>query len=459
MKVKQNKIDDTTVRLEVVATADEVNNALNAAKIAFAQSMGMKPPTQGADIDEEAEKQMGIKNLDSIVEASAIDALVPLAIDKKNIIPSFPPHATPKSAFKRNTEFKFDVDVSLKPEYELSSYDPVKITVAPFTMDESVVDAQLNQMAEQYTTYITEVDVPADREVSKGDHIKIALEAKENGESLKGLSTDGRTYTVAEGFMPDGFDENILGMKVGETREFTFEGPDFDENFNERTQVVDAKVTVLEFQKEAKPEMNDEWVKNNMPMYKDLSEMRKDLSRGFEQQARMQYDAYVKQVAAQELATRFQGKIADEVYEAMREQLLNSIRMDLQQQGMTWEQFVEQNGGEQNFGMMLMLQIRQMLVQGFALDALFRHEHLSITDEDIEEACRSMNPQINPKALRKQLETAGRGFALRESAERLKANKYLVDHADITVLDPAEAEAAMNENEAASNDAAAGEDA
>ena len=206
---------------------------------------------------------------------------------------------------------------------------------------------------------------------------------------------------------------------------------------NERTQVVDAKVTILGFQKEEAPVIDDEWIKKNMPMYKGLDDLKKDMSRGLEQQARMEYDAYVRQMAAQELATRFEGKIADEVYEAMRDQMVSNIRMELQQQGMSWDQFVEQNGGEQQFGMMLMLQVRQMLTQGFALDAYFRHKGMSINEEDLVEACRAMNPQMNPKQMIKQAEASGHMFALRESAERLKANNDLVAQAEIEVVDPA----------------------
>ncbi len=437
MKVKQIKKDGDKVILEAVATPQETAQAMHSAKGAFAQAMGRKPPAQGQSIDQAAEEQMGIKNLDSIVEASAMNALAPMAVDKKNIIPAYPPQAQAKSPFKPNAEFRFEVEVDLKPAYELTSYDPVSIKVPPFQMDESLVDQQLKEMSERYTAYVDDADAPADRTVQKGDHIKIAMEAREGDKELKGLSTKGRTYTAGQGYMPEGFESAILGMKVGETKEFSFEGPDFDEDMNERTQTVDAKVTILSFEKEESPVIDDEWVHKNMPMYKGIDDLRDDLGRGIERQARMEYDAYVRQAAAAELATRFDGKIADEVYEHMRDQMVANIRMDLQQQGMSWDQFVEQNGGEQQFGMMLMLQVRQMLTQGFALDAYFRHMGASVGEEDLVEACRAMNPQVNPKQMIKQAEASGHMFALRESAERLKANKELVEKAQIEIIDPA----------------------
>ena len=200
-----------------------------------------------------------------------------------------------------------------------------------------------------------------------------------------------------------------------------------------------------EIQKPTLPEIDDEWVAANMPMYKSAADLRADIQRNVERGAREQYENYKRQLAVTELARRFEGKIADEVYEAMRANLMENMRMELQQSGQSWEDFVAQNGGEQQFGMMLMLQTREMLVQGFALDSVFRHEKLTLTDEDIEAACRAMNPQANPKQLRQQFEQSGRGFALRESAERLKANNWVLEHAVITEFDPTEQAAPVEE--------------
>ena len=431
MKVSMKKLDGNQVRLECVATPEEVNNALHAGQLGFAQSMGLRPE-QGKTIAQVAEEKMGIKNLDSIVEAGAIQGLVPFALDKKNIIPSFPPQPEPKSALKRDREFAFDVTVALKPDYELKSYDPVEITVPKFAVNEEAVDQQLKDMAERYTVYVAADAKP----VEKGDSCLIAMTCTKDGEEVAGLTTDGRTYTAGEGYMPDGFDSQILGMQPGETKTFTFEGPGLDEDFNEITEVIDCTVTVKEIQKATVPEIDDEWVSTNMPMYKSAADLRADVQRNVERSAREQYEAYKRNLAVSELARRFEGKIADEVYEAMRSNLMENMRMELQQTGQSWEDFVAQNGGEQQFGMMLMLQTREMLVQGFALDSVFRHEKLSLTDEDIEAACCAMNPQANPKQLRQQFEQSGRGFALRESAERLKANNWVLEHAIITEVDP-----------------------
>lgn len=436
MKVTQKKLGDGKLQLEAVATPAEVDRALRAAQVGFAQQMGLRPQ-KDKTIEQIAEESMGIKDLDSVVESSAVEYLAPFALDKKNIIPAFPPTPMPSSSLKRGKEFSFRLYVTPKPDYELSSYDPVEITVPSMKVDMSEVDRRLAEMAERYASYVTDDPHP----IAKGDSCQLELKCSRDGEPIPGLTADARTYTAGIGLMPDGFDENIVGMNVGETKSFTFEGPGLDDDGNEVTEVIDCVVTVKEAQKKVVPEVDDEWVKTYMPMYKSVEDLRRSMEADLTKYQRQQYDEHVRQAAVAELSNRFQGRIDDAVYESMQKNLIQGLRFQLQQQGMSYEEYVEQSGGQQQFGMMMMMQTRSMLVQGYALDAVFRHEGLVLSDEDLDDVCRSMNPQ-NPRGVREEMEKSGHGFALRESAERMKANKWIVEHAKINYLEDETAESA-----------------
>ena len=434
MRVTESKPVNGIVKLECEATAIEVNNALTEAAEAFAMSMGLRP-VPNKTVEEAIKEQLGVADVDKIIEPSAIEVLVPRALDRRNLMPAFPPKAVPTSPFERGKKFTFTLDVMVKPTYELTSYDPVEVTVDPFTFDESVIDQQIQSIAERSSTYVAVDPKP----LENGDACEVALKVYDDGEELKGMTTKGRTYVLGAGMMPEGFDEGIIGMEPGQTKEFTFEAPLFDETGEQHMKEMKCEVTVKEIQKEVPAVIDDEWVKVYMPPFQTVEEMRTNLRRMAEGQQREGYDNYVQSMVVAQLSKRFEGRIADEIYEATRNQLMQNMRMELQQAGMTWEQFMAQNGGEQQFGMMMMLQTREVLVQGFCLDAVYRHEKLKLTDEDLDAACRNMNPQMNPKMIREQLEAGGRGFALRETAERLKAMKYVTEHAKITVREPADA--------------------
>lgn len=435
MKVKQVKKDGDVVVLDAVASVQDVARVLQFAQEGFANAMGLMPE-QGKTVAQVAEEKMGVKNLDQIVAKEATMALVPMALDKRNIIPAFMPTLDAGDALERGKEYRFKLTVTLRPAYEMTSYEPVTVEAVPFSVDESAVQAELDSMAQQYTAYVADEDADAAHEVAPGDFVKVAITATgEDGKPFRGLSTEGRTYAVGAGHMSEGFDAQIQGMKVGEKKSFSFDGPSFDDDYNETTERVEATVEVLELLVEQKPLIDDEWVSRTMPWFKTADELKTSIRKSIEVSQREGYDAYIRQAVAAEWAKRFQGKIADEVYESMMVQLRENIRADLQQQGADWEQFVEQSGGESNVSMMLMMQAREVLTQGYALDAIFRHFGLTATDADYDQVCRAMNPQADPRQLREQIELRGQGFALRESAERYKANIYAVEHANIQYVE------------------------
>lgn len=429
MKVTEKKLDDNIVLLEAVASPAEVDAAFDMAALAFAQQMNLNL-TGGIPAAQAAETQLGIKDLDMVINVQVPDFLAPYALDKKNIIPAYPPKAKSQTPAVRGKEFPFTAEVAIKPEYELTSYDPISITVQPFVINQDEVEQQLANLSERYADYVDSDPHP----VGPGDHAFLEIKASLNGKEMPGLTTPGRTYAAGEGLMPPGFDENVIGMDVGETKTFTFEGPSVDDDYNEIVEVVECTVKVLSIQEKVLPTIDDAWVKKNMPMYANFDALRKELEDGLKEKYENDYENYKRNIAASELAKRFQGRIADEVYEATKETMLLNIQTDVAQAGMRFEDFIEQNGGEQQFNMMLMMQIRETLIQGYSLDALYRHEKMSLTRDDMIEATKTINPQ-QPEAVLNQMEKTGRGFAIRELAERMKANKFLLDNATVTVAE------------------------
>ncbi len=446
MKVTEKKLDGGLILLEAVASTAEVGHALTMAQYGFAQQMGLQP-APGKSVAQLAEEQLGIKDLDALVQQQAVEFLVPFAIDKRNIMPAYPPKPQAAAPLKRGQTFSFELRVAPKPDYELTSYDPVTITVPPFKLNDAEVDAQIEQLADSYATF--EADEP--HPVRAGDSFLLALEAFQNGERMENLSTEGRTYVTGMGLMPPSFEEQLIGMGVGEPKTFSFQMPGADDD-------IECTVTVKEMQKKVVPAIDDAWVAKNVPMYRDAAALRSSIEERMAADLRGQYENLKLTTAAAELAKRFKGRIDDAVYEATQQSIVGNLRAQLAQQGVPFEQFVQSQGGEQQFGMMMMLQTRATLVQGYALDALFRHEKMTLDDADLDAPAKAMNPQ-NPAAARRELEESGRGFALRELAQRMKANRWLLDHAEVIVKDPEDPAATRAEEEKRSEGADAAEKA
>ncbi|MBP5314120.1 MAG: trigger factor, partial [Eggerthellaceae bacterium] len=371
----------------------------------------------------------GIKDLDSLVAPQAVDCLIVTAIDKKGIIPAFTPKRPSETFPRRGREYIFAFNLKPKPQFELSSYDPVELVLQKYEIPQEALDRRMEEVAIQYAKY--EEDAP--HTVHAGDYVEIAIVAKLDGVVQDGLSTEGRTYLVGSKALPEAIDDALQGMNPGDTRDLPVEVGDYDKEGNDITVTYDVTLTVKCIQRQIIPAINEAFIKENLPaLTGGMAEFEGMVRQTLQGEVRKEYDAYALQEAATAIGARFEGVIPDDLYESMRDNVLTTLKNTLANNNVKFEDFVNQNGGEQQFNMFLMVQARQMLVEGFALDAVYRHEKLTIDEDDINEACLQLAPNVDPKETRQIMESSGEGFILRETAERLKANKYVLQTAKKT---------------------------
>ncbi len=201
---------------------------------------------QGQTPAQAAEEKLGIKDLDMVSQQMAIDYLVPFAVDKRNLCPAFPPNAHHRPGHQARPGLR--VQGAGAPEARLRA---------------NQLRARVHHRAAEFRRCAGR---PAGRQHSlKLRHLrevrcqpahasgaaKIALEVSQGGKRLDNLSTDGRTYILGMGLMPDGFEKNLIGMTEGDTKEFTFDMPGAPEG----EAPLDCKVTVLECQEKHVPEV------------------------------------------------------------------------------------------------------------------------------------------------------------------------------------------------------------
>ena len=429
MKVQKGERRGDVVVLRATATAGEVESAFNRAEETFSEQMNLKPE-DGKTIAEAAFEQLSIANLETVVAPQVLEALVPFAVQQTSIMPAFPPRPIAASTPMRGKAFSFDIELTPKRNYELSSYEPVEFTIEPYREDSEEVERQLERMVAGSAQY----RALNPRPVEKDDICLLRVEATINGSISRGLTTEGRPYHMGKGNLPEEFDRNILGMEVGQSKSFEFSGPSIDEKGEPTVDTVSCTVTVLEIQELVQEELSDEWVARYLPMYKDLADLRSSVSRAVNHRNLVEYENYKRTLAAAELSKRFVGTIPDEVYEATYDSSLRKLKSQLSARGIAFDDYVLQQGGKQQFKMLFMVQVRQTIMQGYALDALYRHLGLKYSNEDIRGVCESVNPQ-NPFSVKERMERSGNGYALEEAAQRFCASNWLVDHSTVIQRD------------------------
>jgi trigger factor len=435
MKVKRSETPDGKIELKIVASPSKVQEAIRFVDFQLAMQNGIGPQDPES-LSSAVKEKVGEAYYNSFIDFQVMNFLAPFAVTQEKLaIMGTPRVTTTGVTVVPGRELSFTVEVIPKPSYEIEDFSPVKIKVPQVKVSEAEIDQQLVTLAESRVAFEKDDDHP----VADGNDVLFSIKTvDEKGEEIKQLTAERRAYTVGQGFLPKEFDEQLIGMEIGQTKTFEVRSKDFtrsDLGDPDKMEAFTFTVTILELQKRVIPAITDAWVAKNIPGVSTVPELREEIRKQGLAHREQELSSMRSFIAASEFAKRFKGSIPDELYELARDGILQNLQQNVKTQGKTMQQFIEEEaGGEQQFSMQLMLQTREVLTQGFSLDALARHLELEITDEDIAETFRLMAPGHENDA-RMEFELTGRMYQIHEGALRNKANKWLLENAEIELVD------------------------
>ncbi|WP_102192663.1 trigger factor [Microbacterium aurantiacum] len=106
-----------------------------------------------------------------------------------------------------------DIEVDVRPDIELPSYDGITVTVDAVETDESALDEELDRLRARFGTLI-----PVDRPAAKGDFVELDLVAAIDGAEID--RAEGVSYEVGSGELLEGIDDAIESLTAGEDTTF-----------------------------------------------------------------------------------------------------------------------------------------------------------------------------------------------------------------------------------------------
>ncbi len=373
------------------------------------------------DAMEKISNQIGSGGLNKMVADYLAAKAAPTVINKLNMHIMFNPQAALEdmSDVTQPGECKINIDMVLKPIMHLSDYGPLTVHLPKANITEEEVQEAVDNMLGEHSTYEDAGDGPLQRR----EFARLDLDVSHGGKPVDNLCGKGFSLQADDAFMPPEMVKAILGMKPGDTREFDFRFSDED------IEPYHAKATLQGRQVRKIPELNDDFVKENFgDKFQTAAQLRDQVRQELTDQVNQQIQAQKEQFVDAELAKRLDTKIVNLYYERARENMMETLKQQLNAQGITLEQFMQQQQlSEQQFNMALMMQVGQALHQGFALDALFDHLDEEPTEEEMDTSLRQMAGNNIEKA-RQDLDEHHTWFVVRDAAERLHAHNYAVHH-------------------------------
>ncbi|MFT4281297.1 trigger factor [Microbacterium sp.] len=110
-------------------------------------------------------------------------------------------------------DLKVEVEVDVRPEFELPSFDDITVEVDAVETDDAAVEAELDRLRGRFGTLVT-----VDRPASKGDFVELDLVATIDGTEID--RAQGVSYEVGSGELLEGIDEAVESLTAGEETTF-----------------------------------------------------------------------------------------------------------------------------------------------------------------------------------------------------------------------------------------------
>nr|WP_294660928.1 FKBP-type peptidyl-prolyl cis-trans isomerase [uncultured Blautia sp.] len=326
-----------------------------------------------------------------------------------------------------------------------SKKDEVRIVSVKDVSDYVTIGDYKGFTLDRYTQAVTDDDVTAeidyelqdkgtevtDGTVENGDTVTINYTGTVDGKEFDGGSEQDYDLVVGEGSMGiDGFEEGLIGMKKGETKELDLTLPEgYSEDDSLSGKEVVFKVTLQKFTRAS--ELTDDWVAANTD-YKTVDEYKKSVRENLEKQANMTADnelyatAWAEVIDSSEIKKYPEEdvKTAEESYRALNEQTAKDNGMELSDLLEAWNLTEEEFDEEcRNYAESKVEQ--NLIVQGI-MDA----EGLSLNDKETEELKNNLILDYGVENVDELVELYGED-EVNESLALLRVEKFIVEQSTV----------------------------
>lgn len=334
--------NDTTVKINIALDKSELSEAREVALVRLSKDVKAPGFRKGS-----VPIAVALKHLDPIkLNEEVINAAISKSVSKAFLDNKLQALDTPQVEVVKYVPeelLEFNAEVEIIPKIKLGNYKSLKSKLESSKVNkdevENVIDRMLHGMSEKQSV---------DREVRQGDEVVIDFVGKKNGVAFEGgTSNDYPLVIGSKSFIP-GFEEGILGKKIGDTFDINLKFPDDYHSKDLKGQPVVFTTTVKMVNEHKKPELDDEFATKVGP-FKSVQELKEDIKRELLEQKKRDSIEKFKDDLLSELISVSKVPVPKLLIEDQAKILERDFSSNFVYKGITLEQYLEaQNFKDKN---------------------------------------------------------------------------------------------------------------
>jgi trigger factor len=340
--------------------------------------------------------------------------------------------------------YKYDAAVEITPNIADIDYKGLSLQRTNYKVSGKEIDAQLKLLQKNLARYQT---IAESRPAEIGDYVLIDYEGFKDGRPYPETSrTENFNLKIGDGPILKEFDDQLIGMLPGDSRQIEVRFP--QDHFNKNLAGLDIsfQVTLNEIRKEVLPEVDDELAKQT-GQYDSLDELEKVITENLEQGYSKRMEQELHEQIYNELISRSVFEVPDALVSMELDGIIEEAERSFAYRNLSMEELgLSRESIAEKYRDTAIKQVKRHLL----LSKLIGQEDLTLSDDELEDALNEMAENFKQplEEIKKYYDqNKDKLEFFKHAILEKKAIKLIIDCGKIEDVEPESADAAGNGNE------------
>ena len=333
-----------------------------------------------------------------------------------------------QNGIEKDKNFTFTATVETAPVIEPKDYAGLELEKVEYDVAEKDINAKLEEYRRMFATI---EDVKEERGVKDGDFITLDFSGSIEGVKRNELeAVDFFLEVGAKRFIP-GFEEQLLGVAIGETKEINIRFP--DDYYTKDIAGKDALFTLtVKSIKEKKLPLLDSSFIENFEKYGSLDELKEDIRRSIEEQNKTRSENDFRNLIVKELLNKNEFEMPPSFVEREYQYMMADAQRRMALDGLSKE--AAATIGDKFKDQYRQNAIRVVKVSGL-IESMASKESISVEESEIDSGIEEIAGQSRDyEKAKKYLENEGIRANLRQKILHNRIFKFIEDNARIRII-------------------------
>lgn len=320
----------------------------------------------------------------------------------------------------------YTVTLFVKPEATVKKYKGLEVKKIDSKVSKKDVDAAI-ESDRQKNARVVSVD---DRDLQKDDISTIDFEGFVDGVAFEGGKAENFELTIGSGQFIPGFEDQLIGMKIGEEKEINVTFPKEYHAENLAGKPAMFKVKLISIKSKILPELDDEFAKD-VSEFETLADYRKDVEKKVKKQKEESAKNQKEIAVIDKLVENTEVVIPESMIDDEVESMSNQFASNLAYQGLDLKTYcMYMNTTEEEFKKNLRPEAEKNVKLKLALDAIEKLEEIKVEAKEIDEKIDELKKQYGSENTNDDLnKNENVRHYMEEKIKQDKLMKIIVDSA------------------------------